>query len=368
MVFKKELRALWNKLTSDITEIPEILKPSYFPGLDGLRAISIIIVVISHLFKVGWSKYFDGEMGVEIFFVISGFLITTLLLKEKVKFGKVSLKQFYIRRALRIFPVAYLYLFSLLILTIVFNLNTTLKMFLSAGAYIVNIPLIHGKNWQTAHFWSLSVEEQFYLIFPFFLIRNPNRFLIFIATFLLVLPLIVLVGILPLNFYNSHLFIHKFIRLFAFLFALGTASILIGAAISILLFKEVIILKWPSIYFLSFFIFVLAIVIRYQDFLNDYVREYIFALLIGYTIILNLKKDNFFSVILNHPLMIKLGVLSYSIYVWQQLFTNEQPWSGQFKYSDNILLNLFVLFIVAYCSYNFYERKFLKLKRRYTTV
>ncbi|WP_259071206.1 acyltransferase family protein [Mucilaginibacter sp. X4EP1] len=366
---KKELSTLWNKLTSDITEIPEILKTSYFPGLDGLRAVSIILVVISHVYYTSeLAKYIRGDLGVEVFFVISGFLITTLLLKEKVKFGEVSLKQFYIRRALRIFPVAYLYLFCLVILTIIFNLNTTLKMFLSAAVYIVNIPLVYGRNWQTGHFWSLSVEEQFYLLFPFFLIRNPGRFLIFIAAFLLVLPLIVLVGVLPLDFYNNHPLIHKFIRLFEFLFATGTSCILIGAAISILLFKKMIVLKWPSAYFLSFFIFIVAMVIGYLDFLNDYIKQYLFALLIGYTIILNLKKDNFFSIILNHPLMIKLGVLSYSIYIWQQLFTREQPWRGHFKYSDNILLNLLVLFIVAYCSYNFYERKFLKLKRKYSTV
>ncbi|WP_259071205.1 acyltransferase family protein [Mucilaginibacter sp. X4EP1] len=362
---KKELNILWNKLTSDITEIPEILKPSYFPGLDGLRAVSIIIVVISHLFKFSWSKYFDGEIGVEIFFVISGFLITTLLLKEKVKFGEVSLKRFYVRRALRIFPVAYLYLFCLFLITIVFNLDTTFKMFLSAGLYIVNIPIAYGKNWQTAHFWSLSVEEQFYLIFPFFLIKNPSRFLGFIGVFLLILPFIVLIGLLPLNVYNNYPLFFKFIRLFAFLFALGTASILIGAAMSIFLFKKIIVLKYSSTYFFSFFVFVAAIILRYQVFLNDYIKEYLFAFLIGLTIILNLKNDNLLSKILNHPIMVKIGILSYSIYVWQQLFTNQQPWRGLFKYSDSPLFNIPICLLIAYISYFFYERRFLKFKERF---
>src|SRR5579872_1045252 len=83
------------------------LSTKYFPSLDGLRAISILAVIWYHdpLLRLIWRT---GFLGVHLFFVISGFLITTLLLREKSEFGKISLKNFYIRRTLRIFPAYYL--------------------------------------------------------------------------------------------------------------------------------------------------------------------------------------------------------------------------------------------------------------------
>jgi len=162
ILVNKSFQTLRSKLAAPITDVPEILKQSYLPGLDGLRAISILLVLMGHgLIGTWWVDYFPGAIGVNIFFVISGFIITTLLLKEKVRTGHISLKLFYIRRSLRIFPVAYLYLFCLFIIGFLFPLHTTLRMFLSAGLYIDNFPIPGGKNWQTSHFWSLAVEEQY---------------------------------------------------------------------------------------------------------------------------------------------------------------------------------------------------------------
>ncbi len=89
--------------------------PSRIPSLDGLRAISIAAVIVSHLAETrGFSLHIRGlehvgNFGVKVFFVISGFLITTLLLKEQVKTDEISLKKFYLRRVIRIFPAFYLY-------------------------------------------------------------------------------------------------------------------------------------------------------------------------------------------------------------------------------------------------------------------
>jgi peptidoglycan/LPS O-acetylase OafA/YrhL len=111
--------------------IPEIFNQKVIPGIDGLRALSIIIVLISHIqntkFTPNILKYlgkniFWGSLGVHVFFVISGFLITGLILKEKVKSGKVNLKSFYWRRFVRIFPVYYFYLFTIYILNYFFTI------------------------------------------------------------------------------------------------------------------------------------------------------------------------------------------------------------------------------------------------------
>jgi peptidoglycan/LPS O-acetylase OafA/YrhL len=93
-----------------------VLKPEHLPSLDGLRAISICLVLLGHLSgtqNLGYLLPGLGDiahLGVVVFFVISGFLITTLLIKEHAKTGRVSLKLFYARRALRIFPASYAFL------------------------------------------------------------------------------------------------------------------------------------------------------------------------------------------------------------------------------------------------------------------
>src|ERR1700744_1941475 len=171
------LRDLKTNLFADISEIPASLAPSYYPFLDGLRAFSIISVLAGHfLRKSPLLPYVDGGVGVTLFFLISGFLITTILLKEKVKFGKVSYKNFYIRRSLRILPVAYLFILVLLILNRVFSLNITTSQFLATSFYAKNFQW--PTDWYSAHFWSLSIEEQFYLLMPLALLSNINRYIV----------------------------------------------------------------------------------------------------------------------------------------------------------------------------------------------
>jgi peptidoglycan/LPS O-acetylase OafA/YrhL len=93
------------------------------------------------------------------------------------------------------------------------------------------------------------------------------------------------------------------------------------------------------------------------------------SLLIAYIILTNItpSADPVFN-LLNFGPLTYIGVLSYSIYMWQQIFTMHQPWLGRFKESDSILLNLLALSIIAYVSYNYYERPFLTLKQRYKKI
>ena len=146
----------------EITDVPDVLKQPHFAGLDGLRGISILVVLACHLaVHTPYIDYFSGDIGVETFFVISGFLITSLLLKEKVKRRKVSFRNFYIRRFLRIVPVAYLFLLALMLLNNYLKLNTSGFDFLTAFLYIKNVPFHKYPDWYTGHFWTLSVEEQY---------------------------------------------------------------------------------------------------------------------------------------------------------------------------------------------------------------
>jgi peptidoglycan/LPS O-acetylase OafA/YrhL len=140
------------------------------PSLDGARAVAILIVIVAHLALKGSIPHaqalhqFDfGNYGVRVFFVISGFLITTLLLREESASGAISLRNFYLRRAFRIFPAYYAFLIATLIMGRLGMVNPDPAQFPAAAFYIANYT---GPNTVWDHTWSLSVEEQFYLLWP----------------------------------------------------------------------------------------------------------------------------------------------------------------------------------------------------------
>ena len=145
-------------------------------SLDGLRAVSILAVVGHH---GGWPGFAAGARGVDLFFVISGFLITTLLLEEKRQQGKASLSRFYARRALRIFPAFYAFLagYALLCLVVFRDLlPDLLPSLISSGTYTSNVAMgWYGRIPLTPHTWSLAMEEQFYLVVPWLINALPAR-------------------------------------------------------------------------------------------------------------------------------------------------------------------------------------------------
>lgn len=148
------------------------VKPNRIPSLDGLRAISVLMVVLGHAggHASGFPRALSfashsAALGVDIFFVISGFLITTLLLEEINRTGTVSLKEFYIRRAYRILPAAY----TVILVVAIFLHNYVDRVsIISSVLYARN--WFPNMSWPLGHLWSLSVEEQFYLLWPFLLI------------------------------------------------------------------------------------------------------------------------------------------------------------------------------------------------------
>lgn len=154
-------------------------KVGYIPTLDGWRAIAITGVLFAHS-RTGVIPWFgsrassylsdQGKHGVDLFFAISGLLICSRLLDEEKKFGFISLRGFYIRRALRILPPAVLYLLVIAVLSF-FGLFVTSKLDWFSSLfffrnYTVSIAPPNTQWWFTGHFWSLSVEEHFYLILP----------------------------------------------------------------------------------------------------------------------------------------------------------------------------------------------------------
>jgi peptidoglycan/LPS O-acetylase OafA/YrhL len=142
-----------------------------WPQLDGLRAIAVLMVVWSHTVRDGLGGY-----GVKTFFVLSGFLITGILLRQREQPLGVALRRFYLRRALRIFPVYY-FLLLVLALADVPGVRRDIGWHL---LYLSNWLMAARGTWATAvgHLWSLSVEEQFYLVWPLLVLATPARHLL----------------------------------------------------------------------------------------------------------------------------------------------------------------------------------------------
>jgi peptidoglycan/LPS O-acetylase OafA/YrhL len=159
-------------------------KNNYLIQLDGLRAIAVLAVMLSHFLTYKFIVLIPlGSIGVNIFFVLSGFLITRILLnsREKVELkmegtGR-AIKQFYIRRILRIFPVYYLTITVL----VVINFSYAKEVCGWLYSYLMNFKFAMPGIWESNyfhnfnHFWSLCVEEQFYLIFPFLIFYVPVK-------------------------------------------------------------------------------------------------------------------------------------------------------------------------------------------------
>jgi len=150
-----------------VTPLSEVLNRRHLPALDGLRAVAVGIVMVYH---AGFTAI-SGDLGVTAFFVLSGFLITWLLLKEQDRNGRISLRSFYIRRSLRIFPAYFVFVGISWALDLALGDPWELGALISAATYTINYRnALGGHDGPIAHAWSLAVEEQFYLIWPLLLI------------------------------------------------------------------------------------------------------------------------------------------------------------------------------------------------------
>ncbi len=165
---------------ASLVEPADELKSGRIPSLDGLRAVAIVLMMTAHIWQTkhfpsrlanaAWGVH--GEVGVEIFFVISGFLITMLILREIEKRGRVDVKGFYVRRGLRILPAYFAYL-GVVALLQYFRLTWIRpKDWIAAVTYTTNF--VVEPRWEIGHLWSLSVEEHFYLMWPLVMLAGRS--------------------------------------------------------------------------------------------------------------------------------------------------------------------------------------------------
>ena len=186
-------------------DAPNLSKVPYLPGLDGMRALAVIAVLVYHA-NTEWLS--GGFLGVEVFFVISGYLITLLLMAERERTGTVRIGAFWMRRARRLLPALFLMLFLLLTYTWIFRSDELGKLrgdMLGALLYVTNWYQIWvGQGYSSSgdfaplrHLWSLAVEEQFYLLWPLVMMlllrRTGTRNVALAARWLVLAALVVTV-------------------------------------------------------------------------------------------------------------------------------------------------------------------------------
>ena len=339
---------------------------TYFPSLNGLRGISIILIVVFHLWPDALGIIFNGALGVNIFFVLSGFLITSLCIKEINITNGLSLKNFYLRRILRIFPVAYLYILVIFLLNIIFQLDVKWIQFAGASLYLANFSYFrsHDFSWFFGHYWSLATEEQFYLIFPVFLKGGKKLFFFAVVFIVFVVPVLcsLQVAYPVLNTGFLYFFTHYFIKF---------QSIAVGCLFSILTLSKVFDstylakTKIPGNLIAIFFIFYLRFNAFYA--IENIYTNLLISIFTAYIIISNLVPANdWINKTLNLKALSFIGVLSYSIYIWQQIFTSNN--SHLPKYIVEYPYNLIWIIAIPCISYYFFERYFLLLKKRFKIV
>ena len=345
---------------------PDFLDKSYYPSLDGWRAVAVVLVIGEHLknnigsnsiyAKIA-SLVFFGRLGVDIFFVLSGFLITSILLKEKIKTGKINIGRFFLRRVLRIFPVLYLYLICCFLLNQFFQPNIAYISFIWPAICVSNI--IYSDP-MLAHTWTLSVEEQYYLFWPVTLnfFKYPVLLYLVLIILLPIAKIIIYYNSTNFNVYFEHIYI-------------PATTILTGSIAAIISFKKIIQQTYfkASLFIISILLVFIIFYLQNHGLFGIIMLPFgtlISNLLIAYAIIYSLNcQEHTVVKFLNHPITIKIGLTSYSIYIWQQLFLQPNGTYHQWQKLAFFPVNLLLIGVKSYLSYHYYEGYFLRLKVKY---
>lgn len=398
---------------------------SYIKSLDGLRALAVILVVFFHsplhLFQIQF-----GWVGVNLFFILSGFLITRILINSRDQPFRIYGAYFYTRRFLRIFPLYYFYLVCVVLLLQLlhsFFLERDEMILQGLTDFRINYPFLitytynfeevinffrnvnYNNSMFFGHLWSLSVEEQFYLVWPLAIYFIPVRIIKIILLFIIFLiPFLRLLAVTLLKQRIPDLFWIGDVLYISTIFQLDTLSV--GACLA--LFDLRAIVQWrkwllPAVMFLACTIGVIHVVLfnRYEVpggegslgydapvfhllyktpwyWLNN---RYIYMIPVvnvffGMLVLLAIK-GHLLSAIFENKLLVGVGKVSYGIYIYHLGFSylyqlimtglvhadiDKLPVVFQFII---MAMYLCLLYLLASASYRYFELRFLKLKSRY---
>lgn len=367
---------------------------SYFRNLNALRFFAALCVVFHHVEQYkywanlpnAWGNYTVdaiGQKAVSFFFVLSGFLITYLLLQENLKTGKIDIRNFYVRRILRIWPLYFLVVFLCFALPTVID-TSVFSRGIEPDNYVVSFlllllllpdllrilyPTLIGGN----QLWTVGVEEQFYIFWPVLLRLFIRRIPVFLLVFIFAKFVVtfVLEELIPPG---SHIILNK---LFVFTLLFKVEQLAIGALGAWLVFAR----KEKMLSFIcSVPVLVLAVAAAFVLFmvpLHSWYVSYPEAV-VFIVLLLNLTLTDRLPFSLEHPVLLRAGEISYGIYMFHPLcialsitflqntgiFSNDWVMFNVFLYSASVLLTL----TLAGLSYRYYEAFFLGIRHRFTVA
>lgn len=368
----------------------------YFMNLDVLRFIAAFMIVFVHGYE-GWHGWFgypgfmttgdyktlskSGEyinraisnlgFGVDVFFLISGFLITFLLIKEYEESGSVSLKKFYMRRILRIWP---LYYFIMLVSPLIINWlgETTQPNYLMTALFLNNFETIKTEQWiyPFAHFWSICIEEHFYIFWPILIKILPKKRLPeFFCS-------IILLSIL----YRSYEYImNPYPWMPIYLHTLSRIDVLaIGSLFGYIHYYKPMQIKVPfsirmSLYLLFIVCFFIDPVHSWDTFFLAAFKKYFYVLISGFAMYNYMfNPEAKFRILRKGPIHY-LGKVSYGIYMYHNVLILIVIKKVVF---NNGIHNIYIYtaILLGFCilvpiiSYELIEKPFLKLKRKFEVV
>jgi len=363
----------------------------YFPNLNGLRFIAAFLVIIHHIEQFKsickienyWGKIpfinIIGKLGVVLFFVLSGFLITYLLLAEEHSFKKISIKKFYMRRVIRIWPLYFLIiLLAFLILPNmqVFNLpgygkdviysNLMWKLILYVLFFPNLVLSLFGVVPYASHTWSIGTEEQFYLVWPLVLK--------YIKRYRMLLMIVIIMSYLVIKFfllssYGDNIPYSYVIKAFWYSFPIDCMAI--GGMFSILLFQKSKYLKYiirNDLFYISICLVSLLIIMGVYV---PYIHYEFYSILFG-IIIINFAVNDQIKISLENKTLNYLGNISYGLYMYHPIVIVLVLYIGlSFNIQTNWViypLSLIFTIVIAALSYKYFESFFLKFKARFSRV
>jgi peptidoglycan/LPS O-acetylase OafA/YrhL len=326
----------------------DAIHEKHIKEIDGLRGIAVVAVIINHFNP---SILTSGYLGVDVFFVISGFVITNSLKNYKFTKNSDALKLFYKKRIKRLLPGLYFMIYSVSIFVYLFDFNyvNTINTGKWALLALSNFYLFNtSSNYFSSesylnsftHTWSLGIEEQFYLLFPilFLLFFKKNKKFIFILIFLSSLILFYI------YFDESENGVYYLIQFRIW-------EILLGALIVIFHDK----FKFKFKFNLSY-LFLISLVLVFFNSNNFAKQNTILVCFLTFLILLvfyESEKRNFF---LNNILILKIGIISYSLYLWHWPIITLSKWSRLNELSDYSLVLIMVT--ISLISYEYIEKPF----------
>ncbi len=335
------------------------------PSLDGLRALSIVAVLVGHVngsrggfHSREFSAWNPAHVGVCVFYVISGYLITTLLLSEQRKRGDISLGQFYLRRAFRIFPAFFAYLGALAALQLAGLVSLSTADWVHALTYTMNYHDAHARSWYVGHLWSLSVEEQFYLLWPAALALAGVARGLRGALWVVFLAPLVRIATWALWPDRAHMIGETFETGAD---ALATGCLLAGHREALHLdarYRRLLTSAWLPALVLAMLATVRVPSAKVEWLVVTTVRNVAIALVLDRSI--TVRTGPWYA-LLNSAPVAWVGRMSYSLYLWQQLFINRRgAWAVQ-----AVPWSLACALACALASYHLVEQPMLRARARW---